>query len=370
MKHNVLPQPARWRTIHALPVLLIMLLAACGSTATAPAPSGSAVAVASVAPSVDASAAPSVAASAASSTASAQAGVTRSITHEFGATDIPTQPQQIVAADLGAFIPTLGTMAALGMRPVAVTADRVPDYLAQYVDGVQVLPGQANYEAIAALQPDLIITPGVAYNKENYDTLAKIAPTVAPLWYWQTLEQVTGYWRTVAEIVGKPSEGEQLVTKLEARIAALRTELAPRMAGKPVSVFQVQGPGLGGLYLQTGRLESSLLHAIGIERPANQTYDPNNAAWYVELSPELLTQADAWAIFVEVYAANPDEIPAIQQQLEAHPLWQQLEAVKNKRVFYVQTDAWSGTDPFVADSILDLIETNLAAALDSAGSAR
>jgi iron complex transport system substrate-binding protein len=354
--------------LYSLSALLIVALAGCGSTSSAPAPEA-----ASPAGSAAASAAPSAAASAsaepsAAAAASATAGATRPFQHLFGATDVPTQPERIVAADLGAFIPTLGTLAALGVRPVAVTADQTPEYLASQIEDVQVLRGQANYEAIAALKPDLIITPGVEYNRENYDTLAKIGPTAAPLWYWQTLEQVTGYWRAVADLVGKPTEGEQLVTKLNERIAALRTELEPRMQGKTVSVFQVQGPGLGGLYLQTGRLESSLIHALGIARPANQTYDPNNAAWYVELSPELLPQADAWAIFVEVYAANPDEIPAIQQQLEANPLWQQLDAVKNKRVFYVKTDAWSGTDPFVANSILDLIETNLSSALDAASS--
>jgi iron complex transport system substrate-binding protein len=352
----------RWRALYSLSALLIGALAGCGAPSSTPAPDAASPA-ASTGPSAAASA--SAGPSAAASTA---AGATRSFQHLFGATDVPTQPQRIVAADLGAFIPTLGTLAALGVRPVAVTADQTPEYLAQQIEGVQVLRGQANYEAIAALKPDLIITPGVEYNRENYDTLAKIAPTAAPLWYWQTLDQVTGYWRAVADLVGKPTEGEQLVTKLNERIAALRTELEPRMQGKTVSVFQVQGPGLGGLYLQTGRLESSLIHALGIARPANQTYDPNNAAWYVDQSPELLPQADAWAIFVEVYAANPDEIPAIQQQLEANPLWQQLDAVKNKRVFYVETDAWSGTDPFVANSILNLIESNLTSALDDASS--
>ncbi|HRF99171.1 MAG TPA: ABC transporter substrate-binding protein, partial [Aggregatilineales bacterium] len=117
-------------------------------------------------------------------------------------------------------------------------------------------------------------------------------------------------------------------------------------------------------YLQTGRLESSLLHAIGIERPENQTYNPE-ADWYVTLSPELLNEVDAWAIFVEVYTSNPEEIPAIQAELEANPLWQSLEAVQNGRVFYVQTDQWSGTDPFVANLILDAIETNLTTALDA-----
>jgi ABC-type Fe3+-hydroxamate transport system substrate-binding protein len=289
----------------------------------------------------------------------------RSIEHVFGVTEIPTDPQRIIAADLGAFIPTFGTLAALGVQPVAVTANQTPAYLDAYLEGVDILEGQVSYEALLTYNPDLIITPGVSFNEENYTNLALIAPTVAPNWYWQTLEQSTDYWRSVAHIVNKDAEVETIISDLEARIASLNAELALRMEGKTVSVFQVQGTGLAALYLQTGRLESALLHAIGIERPANQTYDPANPQWYLQLSPEVLNEVDAWAIFVEVYAENPDDIPAIRAELEANPLWQSLEAVRNNRVFYVLTDEWSGTDPFVANLILDTIENNLTAALDA-----
>jgi ABC-type Fe3+-hydroxamate transport system substrate-binding protein len=289
----------------------------------------------------------------------------RSVEHEFGVTEIPANPQVIIAADLGAFIPTFGTLAALGVKPVAVTANQIPSYLEPYLEGVDVLEGQVSYEALLAYNPDLIITPGVSFNLDNFNNLALIAPTVAPTWYWQTLEQTTGYWRSVASLVNKDAEMDVIISDLDARIAGLSEALAPRMEGKTVSVFQVQGTGLSALYLQTGRLESALLDAIGIERPANQTYDPSNPEWYLSLSPEVLNEADGWAIFVEFYAENSEDIPAIQAELESNPLWQQLEAVRNNRVFYVQTENWSGTDPFVANLILDTIETNLNAALEA-----
>jgi ABC-type Fe3+-hydroxamate transport system substrate-binding protein len=287
----------------------------------------------------------------------------RSVEHEFGVSVIPANPQRIIAADLGAFIPTFGTLAALGVKPVAVTANQIPAYLEPYLEGVDVLEGQMSYEALLAYNPDLIITPGVSFNLDNFNNLSLIAPTVAPTWYWQTLEQTTGYWRSVASLVNKDAEMDVIISDLDARIAGLSEELAPHMEGKTVSVFQVQGTGLSALYLQTGRLESALFDAIGIERPANQTYDPSNPEWYLSLSPEVLNEADAWAIFVELYAENPKDLPAIQAELESNPLWQQLDAVRNNRVFYVQTENWSGTDPFVANLILDTIETNLNAAL-------
>jgi iron complex transport system substrate-binding protein len=350
---------------------LLILLAACGAQSAPPPTAGAA----------SQSAAPTAAASATAAAATAPAadansdfaivettGADRLVRHMFGETRIPLKPQRIVAADLGTFVPTAGALAAVGVKPVAITADHIPAYLAAATADVQVLPGAPNYEAIAALKPDLIITPGVAYNRDNYNLLAQIAPTVAPPWYWQTLDQVTGYWTAVSTVVGQEAAGAQLVADLDGRIAAVRASLAPRMAGKTVSVLQVQGTGLEGVYLQTGRLESALLAAVGVARPANQTYDPARAEWYVTLSPELLPEANAWAIFAEIYAANPAEIPQAQQDLEASPLWGQLAAVKGGRVFYVATDEWSGTDPLLAKLVLDTIERRLTTALDAEGS--
>ncbi|HRF99170.1 MAG TPA: hypothetical protein PLZ51_28355, partial [Aggregatilineales bacterium] len=79
--------------------------------------------------------------------------------------------------------------------------------------------------------PDLIITPGVAYNEDNYNNLSLIAPTVAPLWYWQTLDQVTGYWHEIGVLVNREAEADRLIADLDARITTLREEITPRMAG-------------------------------------------------------------------------------------------------------------------------------------------
>lgn len=40
-----------------------------------------------------------------------------------------------------------------------------------------------------------------------------------------------------------------------------------------------------------------------------------------------MCEADGWAIFVELYSDNLDDIAAMQKQLEANPLWNQLDAI-------------------------------------------
>jgi ferric hydroxamate transport system substrate-binding protein len=335
-------------------LLLVFILIGCGAPTT-PAPTA-----------VPPTTAPTVTAPTSAPIPTTATG-TRSVTDFFGTAEIPASPKTIVAADLGAFVPTFGTLSALGVRPVAVTADQLPGYLKPFAEGVQMLPGQPNYEAIAAAKPDLIITPGVDFNKENYELLKKIAPTAAPKWYWQTLEQTTDYWKEVSKLVNKEQEGDKLVSDLNGRIATLRAKYSEPLKGKPISVLQFQGAAMTDVYLLRGRLESALLDAVGAERPANQKFEPNDAEWYVTLSPELLSQADGWAIFLELYSNNPADIPAMQKQLESNPLWGQLEAVKNKRVFVVKTDEWSGTDPFVANLILDAIDHNLGPALGVTG---
>lgn len=340
-------------------ILMVALAAVVGCAAPAPAP---AAATAAPQPTTEAAAPTTQAA------APTAASGTRSYTDIFGTVEIPANPQRIVAADMGVFIATFGALAAVDAKPVVVTIDQIPPYLESYTEGVQVLPGTAiNYEAIAAANPDLIITPGVEYNKENYDLLSKIAPTVAPKWGWQTLEENRSYALEVAKLVNKEAEMQALIAKQDARIAELEAKYAESLKGKPISVLQIQGADMQNVYLQRGRLESALLDAIGAERPANQEFDPTDSEWYVTLSPELLSEADGWMIFVELYSDKPEDIPAMQAKLEANPLWQQLDAVKNKRVYFVKTNEWSGTDPFIADIILDTLDRDLAAALATEG---
>ena len=83
-----------------------------------------------------------------------------------------------------------------------------------FTDGIQ-------FERVAALRPDLILGVYSGLTQKDYDTLSKIAPTVA-----QPPGQVDwgSSWQdeilTVGKAVGKPEEAERLRDKAEGQLAA------------------------------------------------------------------------------------------------------------------------------------------------------
>lgn len=290
--------------------------------------------------------------------AGTQPVATRTFEHAFGATEIPVEPQRIVAVDPVTF----GILAAVDARPAGAALGAVSGiaHLEPFTDGVADIggigaAGELDLEAVAVLDPDLIITFGVDWNEEIYDTLTPLAPTVGPAYNYVTLEQTTEHWLGVADAAGRLDEGERVVAQLHERIDEIAERLGPPMADKPVSVVRV---GTDGFYsVRFGSMESSLLRAVGIPRPPNQQ-NPEDFAF--DLSLERVSEVDAYAIFVYVDNDADDELATLQ----ANPLWERLEAVQAGRVFFVEASVWNGLDPIAADQILDDVDRHLSAALD------
>ncbi|HEY1013518.1 MAG TPA: iron-siderophore ABC transporter substrate-binding protein, partial [Herpetosiphonaceae bacterium] len=164
---------------------------------------------------------------------------------------------------------------ALGVKPVGVTEwfgkrpyatwEWAQDELGDAKPTVVGDASGTNFEQIAALKPDVILALYSGITQEQYDLLAKIAPTVAqPGAYvdygipWQELT------RTVGTVVGKPAEADQLVKDVETKIAETRAahpefEGATALVATPYEGIWVYGPE---------DVRGRLLTALGFKLPA------------------------------------------------------------------------------------------------------
>ena len=124
-------------------------------------------------------------ASGSSSTPAAPAAVfPATVTHEYGQTVVEEAPERVVSlgyTDQDAIL-ALGTVPVAireftGNRPSATwpwATDRLKGEQPQVLPAEEVTP-----EAVAALEPDLIIAITANLTREQYDAFSKIAPTVA-----------------------------------------------------------------------------------------------------------------------------------------------------------------------------------------------
>ncbi|ROP74732.1 iron-siderophore ABC transporter substrate-binding protein [Curtobacterium sp. PhB115] len=229
-----------------------------------------------------------------SSTGSSDAAFPVSITTGLGTTTIDSQPKRVVALGWG----DAETALELGVQPVGAS-----DWLAFGGDGVgpwlkgaydkspkiiQTL--EPSYEDILKLNPDVILDVKSSGDKERYDKLSAIAPTVAiPKGgenYLASTEQQT---TMIAKALGKVSEGKKLLSDLDDSYAAAR-KAHPDFEGKTAVVGAYSSEGFGAYASTDSR--SSFMKNLGFTIPADIDKEAGKA-FSVTLSDENLDLLDA-----------------------------------------------------------------------------
>jgi iron complex transport system substrate-binding protein len=261
--------------------------------------------------------------SAASSSSSGSGGAFPvTVETAFGDVEIPEEPQRVVALGWS----DAETALALGVQPVGAS-----DWLAFGGEGVGpwaeglydeapeiVETLEPSLEAIAALQPDLILDTRSPATQDRYDALSAIAPTVGQP------EGVGPYlttWQQQLDLVGQALAREEQAEELQAEVEQQFTEAAeahPEFAGTEVAVGAYTSEGFGAYVRGDTRVD--FMETLGFtNKPAIQ--DLAGESFFVSISEEQVPLLDApltvvFPIFVEA------------SQITDNPLWQSLPAVQ------------------------------------------
>ena len=279
----------------------------------------------------------------------------RIVQHPLGETCVPVQPSRVVALDHT----TAGNLLSLGVMPAGVASNVLPE-LAELIPDVLRLgqSGQINLEALAALQPDLII--GGAWELEpTYDKLSAIAPTVA--FEMQTTADWQRPFRFHGQVLGLESRAEAVLNQYQQRVEMLRNQV-----GSPpvqVSLVRVMAQsGQIGLYLKNC-FGGSILADLGFSRPLSQNEGtPDQPPFSQLISREAIAQADGDVILLSTFGATPEIAAAAEAELErlkTDPLWRSLQAVQQNQVYLVGHYWGAGNSPLAADWVLDDVEQYL-----------
>lgn len=129
-------------------------------------------------------------------------------------------PQKIVALDVA----VIDNLDAVSVKPAGILNGLYVDYLDHVAASDAVKVGtffEPDFEAINAIEPDMVI---VATRSARYlDQLNEFAPAIDLTSPWENFMQASiDAFKQTAKLVGKTTEGEVLVAKLEASAATLR----------------------------------------------------------------------------------------------------------------------------------------------------
>ncbi|WP_203338962.1 ABC transporter substrate-binding protein [Planococcus beijingensis] len=251
---------------------------------------------------------------------------------------------------------------AVGVQPAGM-AD-----IAEYGDYVNIEPQldetvvdvggrqEPNLEAIAALEPDLII--GVSFRHDAMiEQLETIAPTVIFNPYPEDesidlYQEMETTFLEIAKAVGKTAEGEQVLTDLEAQ-------------------YEEKAAEIEAANLKTKDVILTLAYS-GAQAPEIRVFTPNSMASIIleRIGLNNVHQPDQFEVFgsstfnaeglVKYEDANylytvPDTDNIYENQLKGNPVWENLAFVKEGRTYDLGADTWLYGGPLSAETLMNQI---------------
>lgn len=275
-----------------------------------------------------------------------------SVEHAMGTTTLEKTPEKIV------ILTNEGTEAllALGVTPVGAvqswTGDPWYDHIAEDMKDVKVVgvESQVNVEAIAALQPDLII--GNKMRQEDiYEQLKAIAPTVFA-------EDLRGNWKNnfelYAKAVNKEEKGKEVLAAYDKRIEDLKEKLGDKINTK-VSMVRFMA-GDVRIYHKDS-FSGVILEQIGLARPESQDQED-----FAEkgVTKERIPAMDGDILFYFTYDEGDGKATEVEKEWIEDPLFQNLEVAKKGEVYKVDDAIWNTAGGVkAANLMLDDLEKHM-----------
>ncbi|WP_174728471.1 ABC transporter substrate-binding protein [Mesobacillus harenae] len=272
------------------------------------------------------------------------------VEHAMGTATLEKAPEKVV------ILTNEGTEAllALGITPVGAVQSWSPDgewydHIAADMKDVQVVGTESavTVEAIAALQPDLII--GNKMRQEDiYEQLDAIAPTVFA-------ETLRGNWQENFELyskaVNKEEEGQKVIGDYNDRISGLSEKLGDKL-NQEISIVRFMANDVRIYYKDS--FSGVILEQLGFARPESQ--DVNDFA-ALGVTPERIPEMDGDKLFYFTYADAEGKAKSAAEEWINNPLFQNLEVAKNGEVHEVSDSIWNTAGGVVAANLmLDDIE--------------
>jgi iron complex transport system substrate-binding protein len=282
-----------------------------------------------------------------------------SIEHAFGETTIDEQPERIVVLGWSA----QDTVYALGLEPVGMPSyaygggdDGILPWDDEFYDPeVTTLLDTADgppLEAIAALQPDVILAPYEGFEESVYDSLTGIAPTVAyPGEPWTTpwREQT----RMIGEALGKSDEAAQLISEADDRVAAIAAE-HPEFEGLTFAYTSMGADALY-LYLPTDP-RVQLIEDLGftVAPSVEELSAGADTSFYAQLGLEAAPDIDSDVIVGFADGLSADEVAAL-------PVYSRVPAIQDDAAVLIDDQGFGAAVssisvlslPYALDQLVD-----------------
>jgi iron complex transport system substrate-binding protein len=258
---------------------------------------------------------------------------------ETGPVEVPTNPEKIIALTNGP------NVFALDGNVVGIDEWTSNNPLFQEkVEGVEIV-SEESLEKILELEPDLIIAGS---HMNNIDKLNDIAPTV--VYTWGELDYLTQQIE-IGKLLNKEEEAtewvEDFTERAEATGEAIREEIGEDAT---VSVFESGNKEVYVFGNNYARGTEILYQAMALNMPEKVEEEVLEAGVYT-LSPEIIPEFAGDYI---IFSKNNN----VDNSFLETETWHNIPAVKNNRVYEIDSAASTYSDPITLEYLLEIFESS------------
>ena len=253
------------------------------------------------------------------------------IVHALDTVSVPIQPKKVVVFDIGA----METLNELGVKPVGVPAEFIPEHLKFLKDDKSITDVgsmmEPNFEKIYAAQPDLIVIS--ARSEKFYKQFSEIAPTI----YTQVdnKDYVASFEKNnlmLGKIFGQEEKVQKRINDLKAAINSSKDEISKSDKKALVILYN---KGKFSAYGKNSRF--GFIHDVMGVKPIDQTLEV--ATHGQPSANEFIETANPDYLFILDRAAVVNGIKTNKSEIE-NALIQRTNAYKNNNIIYLDPQVW------------------------------
>ncbi|WP_217556839.1 ABC transporter substrate-binding protein [Paenibacillus sp. GbtcB18] len=250
---------------------------------------------------------------------------TRKITYLGKEYTVPSKAERIVVA--GSF-ESMEDALVLGVKPIGANSvgGKFPDMFKSITDKAESVgeKTQPNLETILKLKPDVILG-STKFPPEMMEKMNKVKVTLP-------ISHVSTDWEAnlnvLAELTGKQDKAKEAIEKYKKEAAAAKEKLGTSLKDKKVLAIRVRAGSIA-IYPAGVFFNPSLYTDLGLAVPN----EVKEAKAQQLISLEKLSEINPDYMFVQFSEDENKEQPKALEDLEKNPIWQSINAVKNKKMF-------------------------------------
>ncbi|MVO98398.1 ABC transporter substrate-binding protein [Paenibacillus lutrae] len=238
---------------------------------------------------------------------------------------VPVKAERIVMAGS---MESMEDALVLGIKPVGANTvgGKFLEMFASITDKAEPIgeKTQPNLEAILKLKPDIILGSS-KFPAEMMEKLGKVKTTLP-------ISHISTDWEAnlnaLAELTGTQSKAKEAIEKYKKEATAAKEKLSTSLKDKKVLAIRVRTGNIT-IYPASVFFNPSLYTDLGLQVPE----EVKQAKAQQTLSMEKLSEINPDYLFVQFAEDENKEQPKALEDLEKNPIWQSMNAVKNKKVF-------------------------------------